>query len=367
MFTTHGHTAVSGPSALLERLCAHLAEHDIAVVVGNGAAQITLGGAQADISVTDGGLAATIVAPDLAGLRTLRAAVASHIEEFAEKGPAPLIAWRGDGAGVSAPPDFRLLTVARTEIITPHMRRIHFFGEQLGRFDSLEALHVRLFIPPDGVEAPAWPLADENGRLLEQPADRKPAIRKYTIRAIDVAAGTLAIDFVLHDDAGPGSAFAARARRGDVIGMAGPGGRGLRPAGRYIFLTDETGLPAVGRMLAALPASAMGHVIAEVASVAEEQTLEAPEGVSVTWLHRGADGATELPAAFETLSWPEDGVEAYVWAACEHEAVRRIRSLAKARLRSGRDQHLIVSYWRAGLAEEQHAARKQEEKTAPAA
>jgi NADPH-dependent ferric siderophore reductase len=124
----------------------------------------------------------------------------------------------------------------------------------LARYDTLEALHVRLFVPPPGLSEPAWPMIGADGLLQAPPEGQRPAIRKYTIREIDVAAGTLAIDFVLHDDAGPGSAFAASVQIGDRIGMAGPGGRGLKQAERYLFVADETGLPALARMLAHLPA-----------------------------------------------------------------------------------------------------------------
>ncbi|MGV2980518.1 DUF2218 domain-containing protein [Camelimonas sp. ID_303_24] len=361
MFTTRGHVPVSGPSRLLERLCAHLADHDIGVVLANDAAQIVLGAAHGDVRVAGAGLEATVSAPDLGALRALRAAIASHVREFAPPGAEAVMIWDGDGAGEAPPPDFRLLTVMGIEALTPHMRRIHFHGEGLEHFDTLEALHVRLFIPPPGVRAPAWPLMDENGRLVEQPADRRPAIRKYTIRSIDAGAGDLAIDFVLHDEAGPGAAFAARARAGDVIGVAGPGGRGLRRAERYVFLADETGLPAVARMLEALPDDASGLVMAEVADAAGIQPLKAPAGVAVTWLCRDGQGGSPLVDAFETLAWPEDGPDVYLWAACEYGAARLIRSRARERLRARRDQHLIVSYWRDGMAEEQHASHKLQE------
>ncbi|GHE66093.1 hypothetical protein GCM10019059_27240 [Camelimonas fluminis] len=368
MFTTRGHVPVSGPSRLLARVCAHLADHGVSVALANDAAQIVLGAAHGCVRVAGVGLEAMVSAPDLGALRALRAAIASHVLEFAPPGVEVVMTWEGDGAGEAPPPDFRLLTVMGTQTLTPHMRRIHFHGEDLGHFDTLDALHVRLFIPPPGVAAPAWPLMDVNGRLVEQPADRRPAIRKYTIRSIDTGAGDLAIDFVLHDDAGPGAAFAATARPGDVIGVAGPGGRGLRQAERYVFLTDETGLPAVARMLEALPDDASGLVMAEVADTAGRQPLKAPAGVTVTWLYRGGQNASRLADAFETLAWPEDGPGVYLWAACEHAAARLIRASARARLRSGRDQHLIVSYWRNGMAEEQHASHKlQEQKGAAAA
>ncbi|WP_353186501.1 siderophore-interacting protein [Bosea sp. (in: a-proteobacteria)] len=358
MFLTHARIALPDPASVVTPLCAHLVEHEAVVETGPGEARIALAGATATLRYDDAQLEVAVEAAELAALASLRFAVASHVVEFAPEGKRLRIHWEGDGAGPSLLPGFRLLTVAAIETVTPHMRRIHFAGEDLARYDSLEALHVRLFIPPAGLAEPAWPMLGEDGLPIAPPEDKRPAIRKYTIRSIDAAAGRLAIDFVLHDDAGPGAAFAARAQPGDQVGMAGPGGRGLQSAGRYVFLADATGLPAVGRMLAALPAQATGLAIVEVAGPEEEQALARPEGVTLRWLHR-ADGAPSgLAEAFDALDWPADGPDSYLWAAMEHADFLRIRAGARERLRRDRDRHLVVSYWRAGLAEEQHAADK---------
>lgn len=358
MFVTRAQIALPDPASVVTPLCAHMVEHEAAVETGPGEARIALEGATATLTYGTAGLSAVVEASELAALRAMRFAIASHVVEFAPDGQQLQIRWEGDGAGPSLMPDFRILTVMAVERLTPHMRRIHFSGEDLGRYDSLEALHVRLFLPPAGLAEPAWPMLGEDGLPIVQPAEKRPAIRKYTIRSIDAAAGTLTIDFVLHDDAGPGSAFANRAQPGDRIGMAGPGGRGLRTAGRYVFLADATGLPAVGRMLAALPADATGLAIVEVDGAAEEQALTAPAGLTLRWLHRSEGTPSRLAEAFEALEWPADGPDTYLWAAMEHAAFLRIRAGARERLRRDLDRHLIVSYWRDGMAEEQHMAEK---------
>lgn len=353
--------SLADPAALLHALCEHLTEHHATVSERDGATLIALDGSEAVLSLAEGELFARVEAPNLAGLQAMKLAIASHVVELAPAGSVPAISWKGDGGGPSLLPDFRVLTVTSTETLTPHMRRIRFRGEDLARFDSLEALHVRLFIPPAGLAEPVWPMLGEDGLISQPPPEQRPAVRKYTIREIDVATGTLAIDFVLHGDAGPGSAFAERARAGDRVGMAGPGGRGLRAAERYLFLADETGLPAVARMLANLPGDAQGLALIEVADAQEEQALEAPAGVTIRWLHRDradAGAAPQLLAAFDALYWEQDSPALYVWAAMEHESFRQLRAVARQRLRPVLDQHLIVSYWRNGLSEEQHALEK---------
>jgi NADPH-dependent ferric siderophore reductase len=347
--------------AVLAPLCEHMLEHDARVTREAGETVIALGEGLARMRAGASGLSVVIDAPDLASLQELKRAIASHVVEFAPAGTVAAISWTGDGAAPSLPPDFRILTVTAIRDLTPHMRRIRFRGEDLARYASLEALHVRLFLPPDGVGEPAWPMLGADGMLVQPDPALRPAVRKYTLREINPAAGTLAIDFVLHDDAGPGSAFAARACVGDNIGMAGPGGRGLRAAGRYVFLCDETGLPAVARMLENLSADAQGCVFIEVASAADELQLAAPAGIAISWLLRGAESGTDgsaLRQAFDALEWPGEGPEIYLWSATENEDFRYIRAAARQRLRPGHDHHLVVSYWRRGLSEDQHAAAK---------
>jgi len=353
--------ALPDPAAVLRPLCEHLLEHEAEVSEADGVTTISFGESRTVLTTEPGALLVVIEASDLAQLQGGKFAIASHVVEFAPTDPAPAILWRGDGVEPMLPLDFRVLTVAGFEQLTPHMRRIRFRGEDLARYDSLEALHVRLFIPPTGLAEPVWPMIGADGLLQAPPPEQRPAIRKYTIREIDVAAGTLAIDFVLHDDAGPGSAFAARVRVGDRIGMAGPGGRGLKQAERYLFLADETGLPALARMLQHLPRQTTGLALIEIADASERQPLVVPDRFDVRWLHRdgAAPGSTSLLTdALATLDWPAGEGSLYLWAAAEHTAFREIRATARQYLRPGVDSHLVVSYWRAGVAEEQHAAEK---------
>lgn len=364
MLATATRIALPEPEAVLRPLCAHLVEHDAAVSTQGEATLITLDGGRARIALSPAALDITIEAPDITALQAIKRAIASHVVEFAPDGTVPQMRWSGDVSGPALPADFRILTVVQVETLTPHMRRIRFRGENLARFDQLDALHVRLFIPPAGVGEASWPMVGEDGLLLQSPPETRPLVRKYTIRAIDVAAGTLAIDFVLHADAGPGSAFALRAQAGDRIGMAGPGGRGLKHAERYVFLSDETGLPAVARMLESLPGEAAGQAFIEIADAGEEQALRRPAGMRLTWLHRGAaapGSLTLLQDAFSGLDWPADGPPTYLWAAMEHAAFRAVRAAARAKLRPEQDQNLIVSYWRNGASDEEHVAAKKAE------
>src|SRR6202035_5881739 len=105
----------------------------------------------------------------------------------------------------------------------------------------------------------------------------------------DAAASTLTIDFVLHSE-GPATAWAAQARPGAFLGVGGPRGSFVIPDDFdwYLFAGDETALPAIGRRLEELPASARVLVVAEIADKEEEQRLTSGAAVEVRWLYRNA-------------------------------------------------------------------------------
>lgn len=339
--------ALPDPVDTIDRLAAHFAEEGI-VVRRDGPATVIVSGAHRGVLFpVEGGISLRAEAPDPGALHLVKEMIGAHLIEYAA-GALTTIAWTGDASVAGLPASHRTLTVLGHVDVTPHMRRITFTGEDIAHFDSRESLHVRLFLPPDGA---AGHLGGET----------KPVVRKYTIREIDAVAGRLAIDFVLHEDAGPGAAFAAKARPGDRIGIAGPGGRGLREADWYLFLADETALPAVGRMLALLPQTARGMAFIEVADAAERQELAHPPGLAITWLHRdGAEPGTTrlLPDSFAQIDLPTGETKIFLWAAMEHEAFKEVRAAARARLDPDRDEHLVVSYWRRGASEDEHARQK---------
>lgn len=337
--------AARDPGALLARVGDHLADHGTVLAAEADRRLIGFPFGAVGLALRGGMLVLSASAAEMEGLLTARASLASHILEFAE-GEALDIAWSGDGAEVMAPPNYRELLVTATEAVTPRMRRIHFAAEDLGRFSAISAIHVRLAFPVEEGPIPQ-PILGQDGLPGWPKGGPEPVWRKYTIRAIDVAKGTLAVDFVLHDHAGPGSAWAARAKAGDRIGMAGPGGRGLAEAGFHVFLADETGLPAVARMLEALPPETEGHAVIEIADAGERQPLRHPPGVSLLWLMRDEAGTPSLVAAAKALDLPARP-DIHVWAAAEFEEFRALRKHVRGTLGLSAAQHLVVSYWRRG-------------------
>lgn len=238
-----------------------------------------------------------------------------------------------------------LLHVVATRRVTPHMLRVTFAGRPLDAFDTDENLHVKLLLPPAGAARGRWLEGRRDGKAVVRVKGHEPVFRKYTVRTIDAAAGRLEIDFVLHADAGPGAAWAAAAAPGDVVGIIGPGGRGLPGADWYLVAGDETGLPAIGRMSETMARGARGVVFIEVEGPEEEQPLSFPAGIEMRWLHRNGK-PSRLADTLAAFDWPGSGGERFVWVAAEFDTIQRIRRHLRNVPGLRRDQMLAVAYWR---------------------
>lgn len=283
-------------------------------------------------------------ADDRGLLERLRASVGEQLVGLLGEDVA--IVWTGDVETGPLFADFREIRVAAVRDLTPRLRRVTFRGHDLGRFATADNLHVRLYLPPAGLETPSWPRPGPDGRPLWPEPDRRPAVRYYTLRRIDAEAGELDIDFVLHADGGPGTSFAMEARPGDLCGMSGPCGLGIRPAPWYLLAGDETALPAIARILEELPADARGIALIEVEDAADELPLQAPAGVSVHWLHRRDAGiARPLVEAVRALTLPSDPAALFAWVACEFDDLALLRDHLRGR-GIDRDRLLTVAYWR---------------------
>lgn len=244
----------------------------------------------------------------------------------------------------------RLLQVRDVRPITPKMLRFTVGGDELSGFVSAaHDDHVKLFFPPPGQNKPIFPTQTPNGPVYPEGAPRSAA-RDYTPRRYDAAAGTLAIDFVLHGD-GPATSWAAQARPGDFLGVGGPRGSFIVPDDFdwYLFAGDETALPAIGRRLEELPAGTRVIVVAEVADANEEQRFDTRTKLEVHWLHR--DGARPgarplLHQAIAQLKLPSG--DGYAWAAAEAATAKSLRRLLVDERGVRKDRVKAAAYWKQG-------------------
>jgi NADPH-dependent ferric siderophore reductase len=354
-YTAKATVRLQDAGQVVSAVCDHMREHDAKVSLNGDESTIYLGRVRAQFLVEGQVTRIDVVAPDLEELYFARLSVASHVLEFSGD-DRPEIIWTGDGSDIVRPPNFQVLELVAASVITPNMRRLTFKAEDVSRFVGLNALHLNLLIQHPDAEEPQWPQVGANGAIFWSRPDLRPAMRKYTVRSIDIPSSTIAIDFVLHDDAGPGSSFARTAQNGDRVGVIGPGGGGLVDADWYLFAGDDTALPAIARMLEGLPIQATGKVFVEVANQQEIQQLRSPAAVNVEWLIRDPNVSVTLSPlvdAVRNTRFPDADQRVFVWLGCEYGPFSAIRAFVRAAPALQRAKHLMVSYWRQGRPEEE--------------
>lgn len=337
--------------AVIDNVFEHLRSHDGFIVEKESNSATFNWRLGKGIATHDGDVVTLKVeAPTIMGIGTTKGVLADHLVAHSPE-LAGRIVWSGDGSDLTYPAQFCFVTVIETTHLTPHMQRIRFTGTDLGRYAGFDNIHMGLFLPREDDPDPQWPSVEPSG-AVQLPSDDVLPLRKYTIRRIDVAGGTFDVDFVLHEDVGPGSDFAFRAKSGDVIGMAGNGGKSV-PLDRdwYLLAGDETALPAIGRFLETLPETARGVALVEVADAAEEQSIDNKTGIEIRWLHRNgaAPGTTNLlPDTVRAVEFPSSGSSVFAWSACEFTAFKAIRAYIRRERKLKKNESLIVSYWRQG-------------------
>lgn len=209
------------------------------------------------------------------------------------------------------------VTVSAVRPLAKHLVRITFAGPSLAEFtDDGPDQRCKVFIPrPDG-SRPAVPRgADWYPRWQAMPDDERPTIRTYTVRAARPSDCEIDIDFVLHGDSGPASAWACRAAIGDPLVIFGAYAEFDPPpyADWCLLAGDETALPAIAAILERLTVPVLAFV--EVSGPGER--LDLP----VRWLCRSA--GESLLSAVCAAEFPAG--TPYVWIAGESSAVRAIR------------------------------------------
>lgn len=228
------------------------------------------------------------------------------------------------------------------------MQRIVLGGTELDGFTSGSPDdHVKLFFPNAAGEI-VQPVIGTNGPEFPPGRDYSP-MRDYTPRHYDASRNELTIDFVLHGD-GPASLWAEQAAAGQVIGAGGPRGSFVIAGdyAHYVLVGDETALPAIGRWLAEMPASASADVLVELPDVNDRQTLPSPPGVNIQWLPRhgaSADTSDLLEQALQQLPVPAG--DTFYWIATESRRARSIRIWLSEHRHVAKDDMKAKGYWKA--------------------
>ncbi len=241
----------------------------------------------------------------------------------------------------------RRLRVQRIDPIGAHFLRVRFAGEALRDFVSASFDdHAKLMLPAQPGQPLVLPVPGPDGLALP-PGAEKPAMRDYTPRHFDAAAGTLDIEFLLHGD-GLASRWAQAARPGDEVGLGGPRGSFVVPTGFdwHLLVGDETAIPAIARRLEELPDTAQAITVIETGDAGDRRAFTTRARLQTHWLASGP--ADALAQAVAALKLPAG--EGFAWAAGEAASMAVVRQalvdghgLDKARVRAS-------AYWKRGSA-----------------
>lgn len=261
------------------------------------------------------------------------------------------------------------LVLARRISLSPSFARLVFTGPDVALMRTLAPdQRVKLLFPAADGSLPTLP-HDAHWKTAHSalPAEQRPAMRTYTIRALRADALEIDVDFVLHGVNGPASAWATHAQEGDRLLMVAPnlayagdpGGYEWKPpqGTRHVLLVgDETALPAIAGILEALaeqqPELAVEAFI-EVPQEADCLPLRHSANTRLHWLPRELlrcdHGQAMQHAVRELASLPLESAF-YAWVAGESATVLDVRRYLTRQRGLQRDCLMTMGYWRLGEA-----------------
>ncbi|QYH36622.1 siderophore-interacting protein [Salinibacterium sp. M195] len=250
----------------------------------------------------------------------------------------------------------RHVTVSAVSRPTPNIARITLSGDELqGFISSGPTDHVKVFFPDPSTGELTAPVMTESG--ISKAKGGVVISRDYTPLGFRSADGQheLDIDFVVHGDEGPASAWAGSASIGDPLVIAGPRGSKLLPseATHVVLVADETALPASSRWIDMLPTSVHITALFDVADPSVESYFSDDQKLrmSAEWFYR-RDGLGQLEAALRALG--EIGESTFVFLAGEATTLVPLRRYLRRELGLPKKQVAADGYWRRGITNADH-------------
>ena len=254
----------------------------------------------------------------------------------------------------------RRVTVLEVDRSVPGIACVVLGGPELEGFASEgPADHVKAFFPDPASGVLVAPPTTAGGAASGEGGS--PLARDFTPRSFGLGpdgAPRLRIDFALHPDAGPASAWAAKAQPGDALVVAGPRGSKLLPEGisRLLLIADESALPAVARWLERVPDGVPVEALLLVhdEAVADYLPPELAARADIDWL----PDSTRPDEIESTVRQMAEGADerAFAFLAGEAGTLVPLRRLLRELLPDGRDQVSASGYWRRGVAGLDHHA-----------
>jgi len=237
-----------------------------------------------------------------------------------------------------ARPQPRLLSVTKSERLTPNMHRITLGGVKLTDFpQDQDGAYIKFMLPT--------------------PEGQKPIVRTYTVRR--QLKDALEVDFALHgtrQESGPATEWALNAKTGDEVLVGGPGAAKPLPQGPgpFLLVGDMTALPAISVNLESAPDNATGHVVILIRNEVDKQDLVKPKDMTLEWIVEDNLGANPGLLEEAVRQLPKITDCAYAWVACEFEAMKLLRQYLRTEQKFGKERLYISSYWKHGLVEDDH-------------
>ena len=206
----------------------------------------------------------------------------------------------------------------------------------VSRFSD-DAIHFRLGIPPAGRPA-QWPTLGENGATQWPKGADALHLPVYTARHVVPETGTLCFDLFAHEG-GRTMAWAETVTPGAEVLVTSPGGGGCRIPTKVQGFADETGFPAVARILEANP-DLEGCFTLFANRDGTDYPLPAHKGVQIKYANPGTQGdMAETAKATIAADQPT-----FLWFAGERTQSSAVRTAWRQAERSARDAY-ISAYW----------------------
>ncbi|MCR8669882.1 siderophore-interacting protein [Agrococcus sp. HG114] len=249
-------------------------------------------------------------------------------------------------------PRFIELEVLESQQLSPHVRRVTLGGDEVSAmtpqgYDQW----FRFFMRRDGQDELRVPTSPATWfpQYLAMREQQRPWVRNYTVRDFRLEAGELDIDFVCHEDPGPGAAWAMAAQRGERAVLLDEGllynDDGLE--GAVLVVGDESALPAIAGICGSLDEGSRGVAVIEVGHRDDIQRFDRPAGVDVRWVERGAARAGDS-ALEELRGLSIDAGLGYAYSAGEQRLATGTRRHLVRERAVDKSRITFTGYWKLG-------------------
>ncbi len=222
-------------------------------------------------------------------------------------------------------------TVTAKEWIAPQFVRIHLRSESF--FEDAE-------LAPTAWLRGWFP--DHTGKHVEHQ-------RGYTLSSGNAATGEFTLDFVLHEPAGPASAWAQRCEPGDTLGVNTLGSSRFelpeeRPAG-YLLIGDAAAIPGLSGIISALPDEVPIELYLEEHHP-NDRLIPVPRHprLRTHWVQR--TGPDALAASIEARDWSDW----HAWVTPESASLKHLRSRLREEFGFPKSEMHMQAYWIEGRA-----------------